>query len=105
MYPGCSDQPDLGPLCGFHRPAWRQLAACSGADLNRWYSRAPDAVAEARDCCEFCPVARPCLIDALAAEDGLPAYLRFGIRAGLDPAQRVAAAHRSTQTRPAVNRR
>ena len=105
LWPTCHAKAAHGPLCADHGPSWRQLAACRGTDLAVWFHNGPDNVAAARDICAHCPVARPCLADALDAEHGLPASKRFGVRAGLDPAQRVAAAHRSAQTMPAVNRR
>lgn len=57
-----------------HDPAWRERAACKGSDPDLWItegrggntSEASD-MARCRAVCEQCPVAAPCLADALLA--------------------------------------
>ncbi|WP_369068712.1 WhiB family transcriptional regulator [Kineococcus terrestris] len=71
--------------------AWREQAACAewvdvfDATFDGTYAGA-ESLALARAVCEACPVRRPCLRDALAAEAaGEP---RYGVRGGLMPRER-----------------
>jgi hypothetical protein len=66
---------------------WRDLAACRGHPSRWWwFSADPTAVELARRVCSACPVAGPCLAEALAEEAESP--WRYGLRAGMTPAQR-----------------
>ncbi|HET9969823.1 MAG TPA: WhiB family transcriptional regulator [Streptosporangiaceae bacterium] len=78
---------------------WRARALCAGCDLELFF--APSREAEAAGICRRCPVRAPCLADALDAEAGNT--FRAGIRGGLTPAERAAAARK--QPAPQVRRR
>ncbi|MCB0915872.1 MAG: WhiB family transcriptional regulator [Actinobacteria bacterium] len=73
---------------------WQDDASCVGSDLDLWFAGRPPEQLAAKAICAGCGVRAECLADALRLEDGLPSSLRFGIRAGLLPAERVAAASR-----------
>ncbi len=60
--------------------AWRQDAACLGANVDGFYSETPTP--EARATCRRCPVRAACLADALARDE------RWGLWGGLTPVQR-----------------
>ena len=70
---------------------WRDAAACVHVDPEIFYpvDERPDspAVAAAKQICPACPVRKICLADVMAWED--PAR-RWGITAGLTPAERAA---------------
>lgn len=71
--------------------AWQKQAACraEGVDLEVFFPEGSTAgVAEAREICAACPVARECLIDCMAYEGGKPAGSRHGMVAGMSPKQR-----------------
>jgi WhiB family transcriptional regulator, redox-sensing transcriptional regulator len=70
---------------------WRNDAACIGnphpfepddrGGTHDW--RTPRAI------CNGCPVRQMCLDDALAFEAGVPFILRWGMRGGMTPGERV----------------
>ncbi|MDA8063187.1 MAG: WhiB family transcriptional regulator [Actinomycetota bacterium] len=64
------------------------MAACAGCDPNLFHDRAcqRDALA----CCASCPVAEPCLFDALAHEE--VAGCRFGVWGSTTAARRTRIA-------------
>jgi WhiB family transcriptional regulator, redox-sensing transcriptional regulator len=70
---------------------WRDAAACTRVDPEIFYpvDDRPDALAvrTAKQVCAGCPVRKVCLADVMAWED--PAR-RWGITAGLTPAERTA---------------
>lgn len=62
---------------------WQHEARCRGLDPALFFDA--EEVEAARACCASCPVAVPCLLDALVTE---PAGVRYGIRGGLLGAER-----------------
>ena len=71
--------------------AWQKRAACraEGVDPEVFFPEGNAVgVAEAREICAACPVARECLIDCMAYEGGKPAGSRHGMVAGMSPHQR-----------------
>jgi WhiB family redox-sensing transcriptional regulator len=80
-----ADVPDLH----LPRPAWHQNAACRGHGPDVFFPTTGKSLAPARDLCAGCPVAEPCLDDAL--DHGVDE----GMWGGLTPAQRRGA--RDTQ--------
>ena len=78
---------------------WRNAAACVGVDAELFYPEdlrsGSAAVAAAKQVCAGCPVRKICLADVMAWED--PAR-RWGITAGLTPAERAARFARDRQT-------
>jgi WhiB family redox-sensing transcriptional regulator len=68
---------------------WREDASCArpGVDPETFYPEPGQRgrVAKARAICARCPVADPCLAEAL----GMPAWLDEGIRAGLTARERI----------------
>jgi hypothetical protein len=64
---------------------WQHQAACRGADPDLFFSQNPGRQLRAvRDYCDRCPVADPCLVDALAAS----AYDDRGVRGGTTRTER-----------------
>lgn len=47
------------------RPAWHAHAACAGADPALFFPERQDPTGPARALCDACPVADPCLAEAL----------------------------------------
>ena len=90
-WPDCTEAA-AGDFCPFHAPQWRGLASCRGSDLEFWFSTDVQVVDQAKQVCASCPVSELCKADVLAVEAGLPLKMRHGVRGGLDPAERVAAA-------------
>ena len=78
---------------------WRDAAACVHVDAEIFYpvDERPDspAVTAAKQVCAACPVRKICLADVMAWED--PAR-RWGITAGLTPAERAARFNRERAT-------
>jgi hypothetical protein len=71
---------------------WMKQAACraAGVDPETFFPEGNVAgVAEAREICKGCPVARECLLDCMASEGGKSVTSRHGIYAGMSPKQRV----------------
>lgn len=67
---------------------WREQAACRGKTAQFFPVEASgrrDGYAAARAICARCPVVSPCLDEAIREET---AWLRFGMRGGMDPKQR-----------------
>lgn len=63
---------------------WRDRAACRDVDTDLFFSTDREDRAQCRRICAACPVAEPCLQDALDTGDSEEA----GIRAGTTPRQR-----------------
>lgn len=90
---------------------WDMRAACRGADpelffsvsfadgRDVWPSSRPHAAVADRYC-DCCPVRRECLAAALLEEDTAPMSNRFGLRAGLTPAQRYSVHKRNAADCP-----
>ncbi|MFF8784737.1 WhiB family transcriptional regulator [Streptomyces sp. NPDC015125] len=76
---------------------WRDQALCREADPDEFVPDVchPAVVAELKAICDRCPVKQVCLTTALAEEEGLPAQLRSGVRAGTTPRERHAMYRRS----------
>ena len=74
--------------------SWRDAAACIGLDpiFDAAADRPLDTTAadQARAACIDCPVIMACLTDAMQAEGGRRGDDRYGIRGGIDGAQRSA---------------
>ena len=68
------------------RQAWRDKASCRNHDPALWDDDHPDQD-DAIRICHFCPVAEPCLIDAIEHDE------RSTIRGGLTAAQRPRKKH------------
>jgi hypothetical protein len=69
-------------------PDWRVSAACSGTDVEDFFSDSAAAQAYAQRVCQRCPVRRICLTDAVGYEhDG---YMLWGVVGGLTSTQRRA---------------
>jgi hypothetical protein len=64
------------------RPTWHRLAACQNHPEINWFPEVGESTAPAKTVCETCPVRRPCLGYALAADE------RFGIWGGTSPKER-----------------
>lgn len=85
-----------------NRDAWRNLAACLGADPDLFYSFDTAEQDQAREICRACHVRQTCLTAANAEEHGTGA--RWGIRGGMTGDER-ARAHRAEVQRRADARR
>lgn len=87
-------------------PNWRTGAACGGTgDVMFPDPTDAKANAKAKRYCAGCPVIEACLAEALAEEGGKSPAYRYGIRGGLNPAERRGR-YRSTLTaRPVEVRR
>lgn len=74
------------PASSKRKDDWRDAAACKDHDPDAMFpdSHEPD-IRYARSICATCPVAMPCLIDALDVNDN-----DHGIRGGLKPGERRA---------------
>jgi len=83
---------------------WLDRAKCKDEPTSTFYE---DSLKDGRDVtdenlhlsvidffCERCPVRRPCLALALESEGSAPPKHRFGIKAGLTPAQRYSVSRR-----------
>ena len=68
---------------------WWNLAACRDRDTELFFRDDDWSNIEARSVCDDCPAHRACLDESLEQAMGLAPGEDFGIRAGLDPAQRV----------------
>jgi hypothetical protein len=65
---------------------WDEKAACDGTEIQIWFDdKQPE---QAREYCQACPVSQECKDWIIAIEFGLPASDRYGIYAGLTPAER-----------------
>jgi hypothetical protein len=93
----------MSPRTEIPTVGWRDAAACVHVDPELFYpvDERPDspAVLLAKQVCAGCPVRKVCLADVIAWED--PAR-RWGITAGLTPAERAAryARDRRATARP-----
>lgn len=67
--------------------AWRESAACTSQDRERFYTESQKAVGEVRAFCRSCPVIGECLTETMAQESG---RYRWGLVGGLTPLQRLA---------------
>lgn len=76
---------------------WRTDALCRGATDAFYDEEHPE---HARESCDRCPVRTQCLADALRYEKGADATRRYGVWAGLTPAQRVSAERRGAVVCP-----
>ncbi|AZM91463.1 WhiB family transcriptional regulator [Streptomyces sp. W1SF4] len=72
-------------------PSWADSAACATVDPELMYPGPGNlpAYKEARRICADCPVQAECLADAMAYEGNATKKYRYGIRAGLSPAERA----------------
>ena len=78
--------------------SWRNSAACGNMPTRIFFDDIwqitsgtnKAALAAARAICDPCPVRRECLVEELAVEDDAAPKFRFGLRAGLTPAQRAS---------------
>lgn len=76
------------------RDDWRDHAACTGLGdlfLPRDEHHAPTT--EPKKICAGCPVQQQCLDAAMKEEGGVDQFRRAGVRGGLTPAERAAAAN------------
>ncbi|MCX5197190.1 WhiB family transcriptional regulator [Streptomyces sp. NBC_00249] len=80
------------------QPNWAASAKCATVDPEVMYPGPNDGAAykTARDLCDVCPVLAECFADVMAYEGNATAKYRYGIRAGLTPAER---ANRHTRSR------
>lgn len=53
----------------YDRPRWHQYAACRGKPTSWFFPEKGDSVGKAKLVCAGCPVAAPCLEQALAGEE------------------------------------
>lgn len=79
---------------------WRTEARCASpaVDPRTMFPEHTAAIPAARAVCADCPVAGPCLAEALALEGRLPAAGRYGYRGGLGPEERARLARGTTPT-------
>ncbi|QCU79256.1 WhiB family transcriptional regulator [Citricoccus sp. SGAir0253] len=86
---------------------WKLRAECSPADTELFFSKDPVEKRAALAICADCPVARECLAEAMAQEQGMNLHGRYGIRGGLQPAERLDLARGGPKRRgkPRAGRR
>lgn len=84
---------------------WSSYAECASEDPELMYP-APggdgSAYQTAREMCMRCPVPEECLDDAMAYEGNAGKSSRYGVRAGLTPAQRADLYARGRRGRAAA---
>lgn len=78
--------------------AWLLRALCRGK--RTWYDDGEADPELAREVCDRCPVRARCLDEALDFEAGVAISGRFGVWAGLTPAQRISVEKRNAVACP-----
>lgn len=74
--------PDLGGLLVQRRPAWQAEAACTGSDIDLFFTERGESTSPAKQVCGTCPVRDDCLEYALDTGE------KFGIWGGLSERER-----------------
>lgn len=86
---------------------WRDSAACIGKGTRMffddiWPSKGGTdkaALGIAREVCDTCSVRQSCMLEELAVEGNTASQFRYGLRAGLTPAQRASLRRRPFDVR------
>lgn len=83
-----TSHPRTAPDTLDHGDHWRRDAACRGKNDAMFPDNNVDRIADAKAICRACPVIQQCLDDVMRAEGNKTKDSRYGIAAGLTPAQR-----------------